>query len=243
MSTTEPAGVQPPTVDEEPELAEDTLTLEEALIHGVPSGNPNMIPIPSSPSAAPALASGPGINADDFLLINGKYIHKETICRHVLNKYFIAKSLNYQEQVYSTGFMKVNQQCKLPGRSITSGNTFIIGDIFLTIVCSNHYLTITLICSTLIEHHEIMCHNILIPNICTAHIRLTGQILSLLPMHQPAEQCSWLWTGDYIKMNLTIQGISHLTEKVIEILVHGLLVELVNPETTCVYLQDDINSN
>jgi hypothetical protein len=80
MSTAEPAGVLPPTVNEELELEEDTLTLEEALMHGVPSGNPNIIPIPSSPCTAPALASRPEINADNFLLVNGKYIHKETIC-------------------------------------------------------------------------------------------------------------------------------------------------------------------
>jgi hypothetical protein len=108
---------------------------------------------------------------------------------------------------------------------------------------SNHTLTIALVRSTLIEHHGIMCHDILIPNICTAHVKLTGQILTLLPTRQPAEQHSWLWIGDYIKTSSNIQGISYLTEKVVGILVSGLLVELINLETMCVRLRNDINSN
>jgi len=102
----------PTSVEEEPELDEDVLILEEALTHDVAFGSPNIdhdptIPLTSHPDT-PALVSGPGINPDDYLLVHGKYIHKETICRRVLNKHFIAKSLNRQEQVYSIGFTKVN---------------------------------------------------------------------------------------------------------------------------------------
>ncbi|KAG1749180.1 hypothetical protein EDD22DRAFT_958083 [Suillus occidentalis] len=252
MSTTEPAGVPPPTVNEELELEEDTLTLEEALTHGVPSGNPNIIPIPSSPSAAPALASGPGINTDNdnFLLVYGKYIHKETIpsTSHPDTPTLVSgpgiNPNNYLlERVYSTGFTKVNRQHEIPGRSITGSDTFIIGNIFLTIVQINLTLTIALVHSSSIEHHSITHHHILASNICTPNVQLTGQILTLIPMHQPLEQCSWLWTRDYVKTCSKIQGIKQTTDKVIEITVPGRLVELINPEMTCIHMCTDINSD
>jgi hypothetical protein len=62
-------------------------------------------------------------------------------------------------------------------------------------------------------------------------------------MHQPVEQHSWLWMGDYVKTCSEIQGIKQTTEKVVEITAPGLLVELVNPETMCVHMRDVINSN
>ncbi|KIK31976.1 hypothetical protein CY34DRAFT_19394 [Suillus luteus UH-Slu-Lm8-n1] len=146
------------TTNDDSELDEDILSLKEALTHDLASGNPNTnTTIPSaSDSNTPTLIIGPGINPDDFLLVDGKCIHKETICRRVLNKFCIAKSLNWQERVYSTGFTKVNWRHELPGRSI-----------FLTIVRCNATLTIALIRSTLIEHHGITCHDILVANIGT----------------------------------------------------------------------------
>jgi hypothetical protein len=233
------------TANDDSGLDEDVLSLEEALTHDLASGNPNInTTIPSaSDSNTPTLVIGPGINPDDFLLVDGKYIHKETICRRVLNKFFIAKSLNRQERVYSTGFTKVNRRHELPGRSITGGNTFIIGDIFLTIICCNATLTIALVRSTLIEHHGITRYDILVTNIGTPEVKLTGQILTLIPTFQPAEQRSWLWTGEYIKMKSDIQGINQSTDKIVEITVPGILVELVNPEMTCVRMRSDINSD
>ncbi|KAG2338518.1 hypothetical protein BDR05DRAFT_951816, partial [Suillus weaverae] len=233
------------TADDESELDEDILSLEEALTHDLASGNPNINTtiLSVSDSNTPTLIIGPGINPDGFLLVDGKYIHKETICRRVLNKFFITKSLNRQERVYSTDFTKVNRRHELPGWSNTGGNTFIIGDIFLTIVCSNATLTIALVRSTLIEHHGITRHDILVANIGTPEVKLTGQILTLIPTFQPAEQRSWLWTGEYVKMKSDIQGINQSTDKIVEIMVPGILVELANPETTCVRMRSNINSD
>lgn len=59
----------PTSVEEDPELDEDVLTLEEALTHNVAFGSPNIdhthhtIPSTSHPDT-PALVSGPGINPD-----------------------------------------------------------------------------------------------------------------------------------------------------------------------------------
>ncbi|KAG1730825.1 uncharacterized protein EDB91DRAFT_1019981, partial [Suillus paluster] len=206
--------VGPTSIEEEPELDEDALTLEEALTHDVAFGSPNVdhtTPSTLHPDT-PALISGPGINPDNYLLVHGKYIHKETICRWVLNKYFIAKSLDRQERVDSVGFTKVNRRHELPGRSITGGDTFIIGNVFLTIICINLTLTIALVCSTSIEHHSIMHHHILASNVCAPDVKITGQILTLIPTHQPVEQHSWLWMGDYETYS-EIQGIKQTTER------------------------------
>lgn len=46
-----------------------------------------------------------------------------------------------------------------------------------------------------------------------------------------------------MKTNSEIQGTNHHTEKIVEITVPGLLVELVNPDTTCIRFCDDVNSD
>lgn len=240
--------------EEDIQLEEDVLTLEEALIHQLPSGvahidSGSCIDLESSLSGmssqqVPLLVTESGIHPDDYLLVDRKYIHKETICRRILNKYFIPKSLNHQERVYSVGFTKVNRRSELAGRSITGGNTFIIGDVFLTIVHCNSTLTIALVHSTLIEHHSTTCHEIAIPDLCTPNVKLAGQILTLVPTRQPlAEQRQWLWSGNYVKTSSDIMGISKTTEKIIEVTVPGLLVQLVNPDTTCVCFCDDVDSD
>jgi hypothetical protein len=98
------------TTNDDSELDEDILSLEEALTHDLASESPNInttTPL-ASDSNTLTLVIGPDINPDDFLLVDGMYIHKETICQRMLNKFFIVKSLNRQEWVYSTGFTKVN---------------------------------------------------------------------------------------------------------------------------------------
>ncbi|KAG2347092.1 hypothetical protein BDR05DRAFT_945481 [Suillus weaverae] len=97
--------------------------------------------------------------------------------------------------------------------------------------------------STLIEHHSITHHDILVMNIGTPEVKLTSQILTLIPTFQPAEQHSWLWTGEYIKTKSNIQGINQSMDKIVEITVPRILVELANPETTCIHMHSDINAD
>ncbi|KAG1821706.1 uncharacterized protein BJ212DRAFT_1477557 [Suillus subaureus] len=235
--------------EEDIQLEDDVLTLEEALTHELPLGvahidSGSCINLEGALQQVPPLVTNSGIHPNNYLLVDGKYIHKETICQRVLNKYFIPKSLNHQERVYSVGFTKVNCQSELAGQSITGGNTFIVGDVFLTIIHCNSTLTIPLVCSTLIKHHATTRHKIAIPDLCTPNVKLVGQILTLVPTCQPLpEQHSWFWSGNYVKTSSEIMGISKTTEKIVEITVPGLLVQLINPDTTCVCFHDDVNSD
>jgi hypothetical protein len=95
----------------------------------------------------------------------------------------------------------------------------------------------------LIECHGITHHDILVANIGTPEVKLTSQILTLIPTFQPAEQRSWLWTGEYIKTKSNIQGINQSMDKIVETTMPGILIELTNPETTCVRMRSDINSD
>jgi hypothetical protein len=75
-------------------------------------------------------------------------------------------------------------------------------------------------------------------------VKLIGQISTLVLTHQPlAEQHSRLWSGNYVKTSSKIMGILKTTEKIIEITVPGLLMQLVNPDTTCVCFCDDVDSD
>ncbi|KAG1731440.1 hypothetical protein EDD22DRAFT_788478, partial [Suillus occidentalis] len=86
------------------------LTFQEALIDESPADNP------STPASSqllhanpltPALPQGPGIRPQDYLMYNGWWIHKQTICRLVINKDFVSKSLNRLERIRA-GYTKVN---------------------------------------------------------------------------------------------------------------------------------------
>lgn len=65
----------------------------------------------------------------------------------------------------------------------------------------------------------------------------SSQIFALPGSNSP------VWTGEYVKTKSDIQGINQSTDKIVEITVLVILVELVNPETTCVRMRNDINSD
>ncbi|KAG2136157.1 hypothetical protein BD769DRAFT_1385292 [Suillus cothurnatus] len=76
------------------------LTFQESLI----DESFTDVPAPSSSSQhisynplTPALPQGPGICPGDYLLYKGRWIHKQMICRLMINKDFISKSLNQLE--------------------------------------------------------------------------------------------------------------------------------------------------
>jgi hypothetical protein len=105
-------------------------------------------------------------------------------------------------------------------------------------------MSAALVRSTLIEHHSTTRHKIAIPDLCMPNMKLASQILTLVPTRQPlAEQRQWLWSGNYVKTSSNIMGISKTTEKIIEVTVPGLLMQLVNPDTTCVRFCDNVDSD
>ncbi|KAG2054346.1 hypothetical protein BDR06DRAFT_884358 [Suillus hirtellus] len=119
--------------------AEDLmLTFEEALVAESLS-NAHITQSPPLPidQSAPPLPEGPGIHSDDYLLFKSHWIHKQTICRLVINKNFMSQSLNQLEHVH-TGYTKVNKCIDMSGGHITDQNLFIVGDLFISILCSGH---------------------------------------------------------------------------------------------------------
>jgi hypothetical protein len=88
---------------EDIQLEGGVLMLEEALTHKLPLGVAHVdsgshIDLEGASQQVPPLVTNSSIHPNNYLLVDGKYIHKETICWHILNKYFIPKSLNHQEQ-------------------------------------------------------------------------------------------------------------------------------------------------
>ncbi|KAJ7891130.1 hypothetical protein B0H13DRAFT_1625978 [Mycena leptocephala] len=80
-----------------------------------------------------------GVRPNDYLRDeDGKFIHKASICRLVLNKDFVAKSKNRGERAMGLAIKKVRTYTKPNGirplsGSIT-GTSFITGDPFTTLV-------------------------------------------------------------------------------------------------------------
>ncbi|KAG2123526.1 hypothetical protein BD769DRAFT_1389149 [Suillus cothurnatus] len=108
----------------------------------------------------------------------------------------------------------------------------------------NNYLLVDGNTLTIALHHATTYHETAIPDLCTPNVKLIGQISTLVLTHQPlAEQHSRLWSGKYVKTSSKIMGILKTTEKIVEITVPGLLVQLVNPDTTCFCFCDDVDSD
>jgi hypothetical protein len=82
------------------ENEEAALTFQEALIAESPADAPSSQPpnqLPPQGLLAPVLPLGPGIRPDDYVLYNDRWVHKQTLCRLVINKDFVSKSLNRLE--------------------------------------------------------------------------------------------------------------------------------------------------
>jgi hypothetical protein len=69
------------------------LTFEEMLVTESGSDSLQSLVL-STDASAPMPLQGQGIHADDYLLYKGRWIHKQTICRLVINKDFESKSFN-----------------------------------------------------------------------------------------------------------------------------------------------------
>ncbi|KAG2116646.1 uncharacterized protein F5147DRAFT_649104 [Suillus discolor] len=224
------------------------LTFQEALIDesstDTPAPSSSSQHIPRDPST-PALPQGPGIHPDDYLLYKGRWIHKQTICRLVINKDFISKSLNCLEHVCG-GYTKVNKRVDVSAGRITDPNLFLVGDIFLTVLHSGRTLSIGVLRSTAVSLNNISraSINVTIMKALRNTAKITGQLLSLVATDpSPDSSQSFLWDGGYIKAHSIIQGTLEHTEHVVMVTVPGSLVEPVNPEATFIRLRDDVNTD
>ncbi|KAG2344266.1 hypothetical protein BDR05DRAFT_882876 [Suillus weaverae] len=121
------------TIDEvHSEEEELMLTFKEALASETSDALSDH-PTPFIDPSAPPLPEGPGIRPANYLLFKGRWIHKQTICRLVINKDFVLKSHNQLECV-QVGYTKVNRQIDMSLGRITDFNSFLVGDIFVMLL-------------------------------------------------------------------------------------------------------------
>jgi hypothetical protein len=231
--------------DEDEEAA---LTFQEALIAESPADVPSSQPpnqLPPQGLLAPVLPLGPGICPNDYVLYNDHWVHKQTLCRLVINKDFVSKSLNRLEHVRE-GFTKVNKWIDMLAGCITDRNLFLISDIFVTILHTGCTLSIGVLHSTFASLNGILCASVnttVMKALCTT-AKVTGQLLTVIA-NQPSPDAHpiFLWDGGYVTSHSVIQGFSQSTEWVIVITVLGSLVKPINPDPTFIQLHNDVNAN
>lgn len=199
----------------------------------------------SDPSQPPP-PSGKGVCLLDYLLYNGKWVHKASICRILLNKGFTAKS--HDRLLRVRGFTRVNK----PGENALSMSTsesdssFVVGNPFVTLIrLDNHTTSLALVRSTNINDHGLSRNDI---NVKTLHengskVKISGNVLLLtaVELTNPKPTVMWIWTGGYLKMASSVPGLDVTTQKVVEVSATGSLIELINPTvvTASMYLAGD----
>lgn len=234
-------------MDVDDESAE--LMFEEALITQADADIPStpLHQVQPDPSAPP-LPGGPGVRPKDYVLFKNHWIHKQTICRLVINKDFISKSCNRLECVRA-GYTKVNKRIDMSAGYITDGNLFLVGNIFLTLICSGHTVSLGILCSTSLVLNYISRSSINVTIMKAAHTtaKITRQLLIIITTNHSSDSSPtslhFLWNGGYVKSHSTIQGTLDSTECVVVVSIPGSLVEPINPKPTFIRLHDDINSD
>ncbi|KAJ7934278.1 hypothetical protein B0H13DRAFT_1700536 [Mycena leptocephala] len=206
-----------------------------------------------------ALPTGRGVDPNDYLSVEGKWVHKQRICRVVINADFEPKSTERLKRV--RGHTKVNSKTRddVNPEAILGANTFVVGDPFFTLLRTDKTLSLAVIRSTAIHEDGISRGSILETTIRNpmAQVKLSGQVLSLtlvptLNDHLPESESaltrpqtpahpevhpfdtedkspwSWIWNGQYLKVDSTIAGTKQTTKKVVIVSVPGVLTQLVN---------------
>jgi hypothetical protein len=179
------------------------------------------------------------------VLYNDRWVHKQTVCRLVINKDFISKSLNCLECVCE-GFTEVNTWINISAGRITDQNLFLVGDIFVTILRTGQTLSIGLLHSTSASLNGVsrVSVNITVMKVLWTTAKITGQLLSVI-VNQPTADSPpvFLWDGGYVTSCSVIQGSSQSTEWVIVVTVPGSLIEPINPDPTFIRLRNDVNTD
>ncbi|KAF7372252.1 hypothetical protein MVEN_00084700 [Mycena venus] len=143
----------------------------------------NGIPFEDTLAEVPELAlpSGRGIDPNDYISVEGKWVHKQRICRVVINAEFEPKSTERLKRV--RGHTKVNAKKRddVNPEAILGANTFIVGDPFFTLLRTDQTLSLAVVRSTAIHEDGISRGSILVPTIRNpgAKVKLSGQVLGL----------------------------------------------------------------
>ncbi|KAK6987917.1 hypothetical protein R3P38DRAFT_3445739 [Favolaschia claudopus] len=127
------------------------------------------------------LPSGRGIDPNDYISVEVKWVHKQRICRVVFNADFEPKSTERLKRV--RGHTKVNSKKRddVNPEALLGDNTFIVGDPFFILLRTDQILSLAVVRSTAIHEDGVSRGSILAPTIRNpqAKVKLSGQILSL----------------------------------------------------------------
>ncbi|KAJ7822764.1 hypothetical protein B0H13DRAFT_1919986 [Mycena leptocephala] len=158
-----------------------------------------------------------GVRSHDYLRDgDGKFIHKASICRLVLNKDFIAKSKNRGERAMGLAIKMVRTYTKPNGIQSLSGSitgaSFITGDPFATLVRTSTNKSPLMVD----EYPTSISTQSKNPK---ANVKPTGQILRLKAVAASSDDTAvesggaaddstwtWLWMGSYLMGKSTIKN-------------------------------------
>ncbi|KAJ7031846.1 hypothetical protein C8F04DRAFT_1360484 [Mycena alexandri] len=225
--------IQDPTEDESEDNQGDGVSFEESL--------------PADVAPELELPSGPGITPSNYLNVNGKWVHKQRICRLVISKDFEPKSIVRLLRVRSHTNVnaKPRDDTNIDPAVLLGPNTFVVGDPELTLLRTDTKVSLAVLRTTAIHQDGVSRSSILTSTIQNpaAKVKISGQILSMtlarktaasdFPDQPPtnATICSvdWLESDNDSEWGWIWNGVA--TDKVVLVSVPGLMTELVNPTT------------
>ncbi|KAG2091941.1 hypothetical protein BD769DRAFT_1679203 [Suillus cothurnatus] len=184
----------------------------------------------TAPSSA-APPTGPGVPAVDFLWCDKKWVHKQSVCRLIISPDFTPKS---QSRLFRVrGFLPVNKRSgNVEAGNFLHGDHFLTGDLFLALLRTHSKtLALALLQATAISENGTSCARIKTDTLISqrANIKVSGEVMVLVPSRNFDSDSTWVWTGGYLKTASAVPGMSINTQKVVSISIPGYLLNLVNP--------------
>ncbi|KAJ7019088.1 hypothetical protein C8F04DRAFT_1276674 [Mycena alexandri] len=181
------------------------------------------------------LPTGPGITPNDYLNVNGKWVHKQRICRLVISKDFEPKSIVRLLRV--RGHTNINAKARddtnIDPAVLLGPNTLVVGDPILTLLRTETKVSLAILRTTAIHQDGVSCSSILTSTIQNpaAKVKITGQVLSMTMARKTAapdladppptnatvraadwldtdadSEWGWIWNGEYLKADSVMRG-------------------------------------
>ncbi|KAJ7457020.1 hypothetical protein FB451DRAFT_1142947 [Mycena latifolia] len=144
------------------------------------------------------LPSGPGITPEDYLLVNGKWVHKQRICRLVISKDFEPNSIVRLLRV--RGHANVNAKPRddthIDPATLLGKDTFFVGDPILTLLRTDTKVSVAVLRTTAIHQDGVSRSSILSATIKNpaAKVKVTGQVYSMTLVRKTADT-DWDFIG------------------------------------------------
>lgn len=185
----------------------------------------------TAPSLAAPPPTGPGVCAIDFLWCDKKWVHKQSVCHLIISPNFTPK---FQSRLFHVCvFSPVN---KRPGDvevgNFLHGDHFLTGDLFLALLRTHSKtLALALLRATTISENGMSRARIKTNTLISqcANIKVSGEIMVLVPSCNFNFDSTWVWPGGYLKTASAGPGTSINTQKVVSVSIPGYLLNLVNP--------------